>query len=166
MNRWLFYFSFVFILGIYGCTGKENDDIVVIIEDATWNDTNSHSSDDSGSHGSSSTSTTTTRKPPSDRRTVSLSGAVRLLKNDLESEDAKTLNRHCEVLLKTVETEIKKSSDQERTRILNLFYVKLSGFKRNVDTFKAQKIPPTERIGLTSVLDDLSNLAKRIEGRD
>lgn len=162
--KWQWYYlTIILVWGILaGCADKPDDDIVVIIEDASWGDSDSHPTDTIGRRDS----TIKDRGFPTDRRTVSLNGAVRLLKNDLESGDTKIITRHAEVLLNTVETETKKSTDSERKRTLTLFYMKLSAFKRSVSSFKNRNITPTERISLMQVLDELSSLARRVEGRD
>lgn len=149
------------VAGIAGCGSRGSDEIIVIIEDpGIPTDTASTPP----IHTPTSAHSSTTQTPPA-TRTMSLTGAVVLLKNDLETGNARIMVSHCEALLETVESE-SASAQGERKRTLDLFYLKLSSLKRAITSYEEDGIPPPLRGEFAPQLDELHELARRIEGRD
>lgn len=140
----------VLMLGFLAGCWQRSDEIVIVIEDPDL------------SRPSERQDSTEFNGRERDR-TTSLTGVVRLLSRDLESGEIRMLLRHADLLSRALEKELEGSMSRQRRRVLNLFYLKLGNLKRQVQDLKAD-IPPTQRIRLASLLDELQSLAQRIEG--
>ncbi len=153
------------------CGEKRNDDaIVVIIEDATIDDTNTEHPRDTITPRRDTTVTPRDTDvhvtPPVERRKTTLTGAVALLKLDLERKDSGRLLKHTASLITSVEKELSKSLSSERKRALNLFSLKLSSLKREVTLLNPDKdIPSTKVPMLESKIEELESIARRIENK-
>lgn len=169
MRRYILFLAAAILPFLPGCDGEGKDDaIVVIIEDATIGDTNVDHPRDTIKPRSDTTviprDTGIAVKPPVEKRKMTLTGAVALLKLDLERKDSQRLLKHVTSLAASVENELSKPLSSERKRALNLFSLKLSSLKREVTLLKLDKdIPSTKVVMLESKIEELESIARRIE---
>lgn len=156
------------VLAFTGCPGGAGDEIVVIIEDPDVNGTIEPDTSDKPPVDKPPTDKPPTDKLPTDTSTtekrMSLSAAVRLLMRDVERADVKRFKKHVASLSKAVDGI--KVRDGERKRALNLFSIKLRTLEREADKLKGDELTPELRIKAQAILEELEDLAHRIEGRE
>jgi hypothetical protein len=169
MRRLIYALAIVITFIITSCDGKSQKDeaIVVIIEDATITDSDNTEPRDTSRkiHDDIKPDTTSSKHQPV-KREMSITGAVSLLKLDLERKDVSRLTRHTESLIQSVDKQLEKPLSSELKRALNLFSLKLSSFKRELAFLKDKEDIPSTKIGLlTEKLEELEEVAKRVENR-
>lgn len=170
MRRFFLGFATValpFIIASCDGTGRKDEAIVVIIEDATITDSgNTEPRDTSRNIQDAIKPDTTSSRHQPVKREMSISGAVSLLKLDLDRKDIARLTRHTESLIQSVDKQLEKPLSSELKRALNLFSLKLSSFKREIAFLKDKEdIPSTKIALLTEKLEELEEVAKRVENR-
>ncbi|MBN2381117.1 hypothetical protein JXM67_15065 [candidate division WOR-3 bacterium] len=164
----------LFLAGMIGAVSvgcpKDDGEIVVIIEDPTYDDGGNGS--DNGERPPD-VDTTEKPRPPRDTsdkpprietREMSLTAAVGMLERDLTRGDLERLRRHTDALEEAVNKVYEKTKDGSRKRTLNLITVKLRGFKKSLAEIEDEEIPEAMRLELKQDVGELEELAERVEG--
>lgn len=159
------------LAALTGCPKEEGSEIVVIIEDPTFDGSGNGSGDGSDSTLiSADTADTppprdTSRRPPvTEVRRMSLTAAVGMLERDLSRGDLERLKRHTGALSEAVSKELERAKEGSRKRTLNLLTIKLRNFKRSLEDIEGKKIPEEEKPILEETVKELSSLAERVKG--
>ena len=152
------------IAGFTGCP-KDDGDIVVIIEDPTYNhDGNGDERPPRDTTDEPRPPRDMTEKPPRiEAREMSLSAALTLLKRDVERGDLTRLKRHTDALEQAVSAQYEQSKSSSRKRTLNLISAKLRGVKKILEGIEKDEMPESVRLELEVEIGEISSLAERLE---